>query len=208
MYIISLIFAIIACISSLLPLYGIIFTLILGIVSIVLSILNMRSEQKKIKEVSIISLIVSIFSFVMCIGINVYTAFLSNDSNNAQDITFNNLSEDYPVYKAGDNVKDDNLLFNIENVKEENNTIILDYNMTFYGDEREFSAFDIYLLDQSLDHVYYLTYDGSSDYVYTAKIGNGESLSGKVKFTLGDDYNIDNLYLVYKDNNSNFKIKV
>lgn len=207
MYIISLVLAIIACITAFLPLYGVIFTILLSIISLLFSLINMHSNERKIKEISIISIVVCIFSFLICIGINIYTLFLA-PNRNIEDVKFTTLSQDYPTFSLNEEVKNENFNFKIDGYSTEGNFLYLDYTMVIHGEERTFSAFDFYILDESTDDIYYITFENGSEYVYNKEAGNDETISGKLKFTLKENYNIDKLYLVYENEESSFKIKI
>lgn len=208
MYIISLILAIIACMSAFLPFYGIIFSFLMGTLSIVISAINIHSKEKKIVEISIISIIVCVISFLICIGINIYTAFFGGRYTVDNEVSFSNLSDDYPEFGKEDYVSNDKLKFKITDYKIEGNNVYVNYTMQFLGEERSFSAFDFYILDESTDEIYYITYDNDSEYIYNYELGNNKEISAKMKFNLKDNYNIDSLYLVYKDDKSNFKVKI
>lgn len=208
MYIISLILAIIACMSAFLPFYGIIFSFLMGTLSIVISAINIHSKEKKIVEISIISIIVCVISFLICIGINIYTAFFGGRYTVDNEVSFSNLSDDYPVFSKEEYVSNDKLKFKITDYKIEGNNVYVNYTMQFLGEERSFSAFDFYILDESTDEIYYITYDNDSEYIYNYELGNNKEISAKMKFNLKDNYNIDSLYLVYKDDKSNFKVKI
>lgn len=208
MYIVLLILSIVSCICAILPIYGIAFTVILGLITLIFSCINLHSDDKKVKDVAIISIIVTIFSFILCAGINIYTIHKADELEKGENVTFTNLSDEYKSYKKDDTVKNDNLSFKILNTSTEDNFVYIDYSLILYGEKRTFSAFDLYLLDEEKDEIYYLTYDSTDGYVYTTSLGDGESIDGKLKFTLSDGYNIDNLYLVYNDNSSKFKVKI
>lgn len=208
MYIISLILAIIACMSAFLPFYGIIFSFLMGTLSIVISAINIHSKEKKIVEISIISIIVCVISFLICIGINIYTAFFGGRYTVDNEVSFSNLSDDYPVFSKEEYVSNDKLKFKITDYKIEGNNVYVNYTMQFLGEERSFSAFDFYILDESTDEIYYITYDNDSEYIYNYELGNNKEISAKMKFNLKDNYNIDSLYLVYKDDKSNFKVRI
>ena len=208
MYIISLILAIIACMSAFLPFYGIIFSFLMGTLSIVISAINIHSKEKKIVEISIISIIVCVISFLICIGINIYTAFFGGRYTVDNEVSFSNLSDDYPVFSKEEYVSNDKLKFKITDYKIEGNNVYVNYTMQFLGEERSFSAFDFYILDESTDEIYYITYDNDSEYIYNYELGNNKEISAKMKFNLKDNYNIDSLFLVYKDDKSNFKVRI
>ena len=208
MYIISLILAIIACMSAFLPFYGIIFSFLMGTLSIVISAINIHSKEKKIVEISIISIIVCVISFLICIGINIYTAFFGGRYTVDNEVSFSNLSDDYPVFSKEEYVSNDKLKFKITDYKIEGNNVYVNYTMQFLGEERSFSAFDFYILDESTDEIYYITYDNDSEYIYNYELGNNKEISAKMKFNLKDNYNIDSLYIVYKDDKSNFKVRI
>ena len=208
MYIISLILAIIACMSAFLPFYGIIFSFLMGTLSIVISAINIHSKEKKIVEISIISIIVCVISFLICIGINIYTAFFGGRYTVDNEVSFSNLSDDYPVFSKEEYVSNDKLKFKITDYKIEGNNVYVNYTMQFLGEERSFSAFDFYILDESTDEIYYITYDNDSEYIYNYELGNNKEISAKMKFNLKDNYNIDSLYLMYKDDKSNFKVRI
>ena len=199
--------AIISCVSAFIPFYAILFCIILGVVSILCSFFNLHSNQKKIKEISIVSIIVSILSFFICIIVNVYVVFFLNTAYN-ENTYFSDLSKDYFTYKFDDTIKDEYLEFEIENEEYDKNTIDINYIMTFYGEQRVFSIFNFYILDESTDHIYYITYEKGSEYIYNTNIGNSENVKGKMKFKLNENYNMDKLYLIYKDNYSKFKVKI
>ena len=139
---------------------------------------------------------------------NLYTIFYKSNSAKNGEASFASLSEDYITYSIDDEVYTNDLFFKINECNIENNSILLDYTTVFYGIKKDFSSYDFYILDESTDNIYYITYENGPKYVYSTLLENEKQVSGKMKFVLNDGYNIEKLYLVYKDDESSFKIKI
>ena len=127
---IEFILAILSFISSFIPYFGFIISIILAIITIILSKYNLKNKNNfKKGEIYIISVVVSIVAIIVSTIIGVYTYFSYNDNTNNKNMFSNSVIDTYDCFSMGDNINVNNVLeVKINSISKENNYIA---NITF-----------------------------------------------------------------------------
>lgn len=203
MSIIILVLAICAFIFSFIPIIGNIVSIVCGISSIVLSFI-----LKKNKKLSIISVIVSIISLIICAFTSI--VFTALESSNLKEVSnsYDEVLENYPFFCLNEEIQvGSDLILKLNEVEILDRECVTNISIKCLNSDFKLSLYDFFLYDISKSKMYFPKYCVDEEYLNSSNLNENELKEGKIKFIINDDYDINNLYIIYK-NNSGIKIKL
>ena len=201
---IEFILAILSFISSFIPYFGFIISIILAIITIILSKYNLKNKNNfKKGEIYIISIVVSIVAIIVSTIIGVYTYFSYNDNANNKNMFSNSVIDTYDCFSMGDNINVNNVLeVKINSISKENNYIA---NITFKAleDNVSLSTYDFFIYDEENNKTYFPQYN--DDFI-SLKLKKDESITRNITFKIENE--ISRSFLVYRYDLYGIKVQI
>ena len=201
---IEFILAILSFISSFIPYFGFIISIILAIITIILSKYNLKNKHNfKKGEIYIISVVVSIVAIIVSTIIGVYTYFSYNDNTNNKNMFSNSVIDTYDCFSMGDNININNVLeVKINSISKENNYIA---NITFKAleDNVSLSTYDFFIYDEENNKTYFPQYN--DDFI-SLKLKKDESITRYITFKIENE--ISRSFLVYRYDLYGIKVQI
>lgn len=217
MYIISLICSILAFVCSLVPLFGIPFSLFSSIIAIILSIIVFKKEKAKDrKDASIIALVVSIVAIIICIIVNLLSAkFISNIFDSILSIDSINYNEyyvekfeNYKEYSQKDSIViKDSFVLNIKEIANNNNEYNIKISVSSLENNTYFSIYNFGLFNNSENEFVYSSSSIKDNEFISGILNEGEERNFVLRYKLNNEVK-DKLYLVFVDNENGVKIEL
>ena len=201
---IEFILAILSFISSFIPYFGFIISIILAIITIILSKYNLKNKNNfKKGEIYIISIVVSIVAIIVSTIIGVYTYFSYNDNANNKNMFSNSVIDTYDCFNMGDNINVNNVLeVKINSISKENNYTA---NITFKAleDNVSISTYDFFIYDEENNKTYFPQYN--DDFI-SLKLKKDESITRNITFKIENE--ISRSFLVYRYDLYGIKVQI
>lgn len=202
---IEFILAILSFISSFIPYFGFIITLVLAIIAIILSKKNIDNKNKFRKdEIYIISIVVSIISIIISIVISIFTLIYYKDNVNSNNMFSNSIIDTYNTYSINQNINvKDKLEIKVNNINKEENKYIANITFTALEENVKISTYDLFIYDEKNNKTYFPSYN---EYFISEDIEKDISITRDVIFEMNDD--IEKAFLVYRYDLYGVKIQI
>lgn len=209
MSIIILILAISSFIFSFIPVIGCMISIICAIIAIILAlIMMMKKSDKSKKEVSIISLIVSIISIIICIISNLLYGTMEISNLKEVASVYNEVLDSYTTFDKNEKVEiEDGVNLTVNKIHIVDNECIVNISITSSKEDYKLSIYDFYIYDSQNNETYFPKYCIDEDYISSGVLEKNGTKSGNIKFEIENEFNKDNLYLMFR-NNKGLKLKL
>lgn len=206
-----LIMSIISFIIAFMPFFKtMLITIFLSVCTIILAVVYSKKQkvdakEKNKKEIPTIAIMISVMAiFISLINFNITTEF----GDEPIDLLQSKIQSFQEYDLKGEAIVENKIKFSVKDVSFDGNKCLVNIEIVGIGEETKVSLSDFFIYNSVTEEISFASDSAENNVSYYSKISKDEKISDTLIFELKKAENLEELYLVYKDDDNSVKIKI